>query len=610
MPLRNDLLNPISPDNPAGENLRYAPVYDKIKEARREDDDAPQGDWKFERKQADWALTIKLIGEALATKSKDLQLAAWLAEAMLRREGVTGLRETLDLIRGLVENFWDGLYPEIEDGDAEFRAAPLQWLGDRLELPVKRSPITKGGLNWLQFGESKKVGSEADADTYEKQETRQQAIKEGKLTVEDWQKDFDATPKQFYVDLEATFDGALESLNQLSQICDEKFGDVSPSFRSLQNALEEVRQTVHILLVQKREKEPDIAVTPPPAEVEVAPEPAYEPGAPAAFASGVAATPVLARTPGASVSAVPQSWEDACERVAAAAKYMREQDPYSPAPYLLLRGVRWGELRAAGTTIDPTKLSAPPTEIRQNLKTAALDANWAEVLEIAETAMAMECGRGWLDLQRYVARACESMGNYYDPIRTAIISEVKGLLADYPQLPELTMMDDTPTANAETVAWIKEAATPPPPAEPEPEPVYRYAEPEPEAAAGVPAPPDPFELALQAARSGRAQEGIELLMREMMQEPSGRGRFQRKVQVAQLCLSTGNDAIALPILQEAAAEIERRKLEDWETRETVAHPLAMLYRCLAKSDGAAEERQRLYSVICRLDPLAAMNIGK
>ena len=43
MPLREDLLTPIPGDNPAGQNLRYAPVYDKIKEARREDDEAPQG---------------------------------------------------------------------------------------------------------------------------------------------------------------------------------------------------------------------------------------------------------------------------------------------------------------------------------------------------------------------------------------------------------------------------------------------------------------------------------------------------------------------------------------------------------------------------------------
>ncbi|MBP1624759.1 MAG: ImpA domain protein, partial [Acidobacteria bacterium] len=96
MPLRDDLLNPISGENPGGESVRYAPIYDRIKEARREDDDAPQGEWQRERKTADHALIIKLAGEALATKSKDLQLAVWLTESLLKTESFAGLRLGLD----------------------------------------------------------------------------------------------------------------------------------------------------------------------------------------------------------------------------------------------------------------------------------------------------------------------------------------------------------------------------------------------------------------------------------------------------------------------------------------------------------------------------------
>src|SRR5882724_4843125 len=105
MPLRDDLLNPIPGPNPSGENLKYNPVYDKIKEARRQDDDAPQGEWQRERKIADFPQVLKLAGDALATKSKDLQLAAWLTEALVNREGFAGLREGLKLIQGLIENF-------------------------------------------------------------------------------------------------------------------------------------------------------------------------------------------------------------------------------------------------------------------------------------------------------------------------------------------------------------------------------------------------------------------------------------------------------------------------------------------------------------------------
>src|SRR5919108_742659 len=98
MALRDELLVPIPGANPAGAELRYDPVYDKIKEARREDDDAPQGDWQTERKVADWPLVIKLTKDALSKRSKDLQLAVWLTEAMLKREGLGGLRAGLDLL--------------------------------------------------------------------------------------------------------------------------------------------------------------------------------------------------------------------------------------------------------------------------------------------------------------------------------------------------------------------------------------------------------------------------------------------------------------------------------------------------------------------------------
>jgi hypothetical protein len=242
-----------------------------------------------------------------------------------------------------------------------------------------------------------------------------------------------------------------------------------------------------------------------------------------------------------------------------------------------------------------------------------MEGSWTEVLEAAEKGMALECGRGWLDLQRYVGRACYELGDYYEPIRRAVISGVRGLLADYPQLAELTMMDDTPTANAETQAWLKESVVLAPAsaeAEYTPTPYQPDAEAGSASEPGAEAAPDTYQLAMQAARAGRPQEGIEMLTREIAHESSGRARFHRKVQLTQLCIGTGHDAIAVPILQALAAEIERHKLEDWESPELLAQPLALLYRCLTKADGSAEERQKLYSWICRLDPLQAMNVSR
>ena len=605
MPLRNDLLNPIAGENPSGQNLRYAPVYDKIKESRREDDDAAQGDWKRERKVADWPLVVKTAGETLATKSKDLQLAAWLTDALIKTQGVGGLRDGLDLLKALTETFWETLYPEIEDGDLELRAAPLDWAGGRLDRAVKDSPLTRGGYSWFAYKESRKVPTETEAgESTPKAEAREAAVAEGKRTPEEFDKSFESSPKSYYVQLAADFDSALGSLQALDGLCEEKFQNAAPSFGPLRQALEEVQQAVRIFLQKKREKEPDEPVEGADSEPET-----VEQEAPAAHAGGAA--PATARKPGGALSAEPVDRDDAIARVVSAAKYLRGENQYDPAPYLLLRGLRWGELRAAGTDINQSLLAAPPSDLRQDLKRLAMEGNWTEVLEVAERGMGMECGRGWLDLQRYVGRACYELGSDYEPIRNAVISGVRGLLADYPQLAGLTLMDDTATANAETQTWLKEyVVVAPAEAQYTPTPYQSDAEDGSAAGSGAEAAPDTFELAMLAARSGRPQEGIEMLMREMAQERNGRARFHRKVQLTQLCIGTGYEAIAVPILQELAAEIERRKLEDWESPELLAQPLALLYRCLTKADGSPEDRQKLYSWICRLDPLQAMSVTR
>jgi type VI secretion system protein ImpA len=221
------------------------------------------------------------------------------------------------------------------------------------------------------------------------------------------------------------------------------------------------------------------------------------------------------------------------------------------------------------------------------------------VLELGESAMGLPCGRGWLDLQRYVFRAANELG--YHQVASAIRAEVNGLLADYPALRQAALLDDTPAANPETQAWLDQIAAAPAEA--------AYVPPAMEDD-GQPEAIDANDLALQAARSGRSQEAIEILSREAMAEKSGRGRFQRRLQLAQLCMSMGYERIAHPILEQLATEIDSRGLEGWEAASTVAQPLALLYRCLEKLDTAPELKQKVYDRICRLDPLQALACGR
>ncbi len=598
MPLRVDILSPIPGDNPSGVSLRYAPICDQIKEARREDDDAPQGEWQMEVKKADWVLVVKLASEALATKSKDLQIAAWLTEAMLRREGYAGLQAGLALLRGLVENFWDTLYPELEDGEAELRAAPLDWVGSRLDRAIKNVALTRGGLDWFQYKVSRAVPSEQEAAANEtRQQARATALEEGKLTPEAFDADFDATPAASYQTWEAQLAACLEEVGALKAAAEQKFSDYTPSFGDLERTLEEVKNTVRILLARKRPSEP--AEEAP--RVEESAPPAEEAG----YEAAAAAAPARKAAPRRAAGPEPADRDDAIERVAALARYLREQDASNPAPYLLLRGLRWGELRAAGEGYDPDPalLEAPPTQTRQELKRLANEGEWQQVLETAETAMGTPCGRAWLDLQRYAATACDNLGQY--AAAWAIKSAVRALLADVPRLVETSLSDDTPTANGETRAWLREfcepAANTSRPAASE-----TFAEETP----GTEAALDAYQLALDAARAGQVRDAIEILNREVAQEPSGRGRFRRRVQLAQLCLGADQAAIARPILEELAAEIERRKLEEWEPPDTIAHALSLLYRSMDKTETKTEEKQSVYGRICRLDPVEALALRR
>ena len=613
MPLRDDLLKPISDANPGGDNLRYAPIFDKIKEARRQDDDAPQGEWQHELKVADYPLVIKLASEAIATKSKDVQVAAWLTEALLNAQGYAGLADGLNLIRGIVENFWEGAWPELDDGDSEMRAAPIDWVGQYLAIPAKRVPLINGGHNYLKYLEAKAVGSEPGYDAPEpKKEAYAAAIAEGRMPLELFEKALGGTPKD---KLDATVEGidaCLQAMDDSQPLFEEKFGDYAPSYGKLRESLEEIRRIVRGWAQKKGETE--AAIAPPPEPAAVAEQPADEGwgdwGSDETKETPVQAAPApVAKGPRRVTSVEPADKDDAGARVAAAAAFWRREDPYSPAPYLMLRGMRWGELRAAAE-LDPNLFEAPPTEVRTTLKRLLNEGSYADMIEVAENAMAEPCGRAWLDLQRYVVTALDNQG--YGAISEAIKSELKSLIRDYPDLLTSTLLDDTPTANHETVRWINEFAAP---AVEAPAPVAWSAPPppelerEPDEILSAEALQDTFELAMEAVRGGRVEEAITMLAEETARQTTGRGRFQRKLQLAQVCLNTGHEAIAQSLLEELQSAVDLHKLEEWESPDTVAHALSLLYSCLARTDADPAVKSKLYARVCRLSPMHAVRSG-
>src|ERR1700687_369025 len=587
MTLPLNILNPVPGENPSGQNLRWETVYERVKEARREEDDLPQGEWSRAVKIADPAVVIPLTKEALSTKTKDLQLAAWLTEALLRHDGIGGLKEGLDLLKGIIENFWDTVYPEPEDGDMELRAAPLNWVGTYLGEQVRKTPLTRGRYDLFKYLESRSVGYEdACAGNDSKIAARQTAIAEKKLTPETFDQDMNSTQREFYIRLVKDLEETLTSLQSLDDLCKEKLGRESPNFGNLGSALEDVQSLAQTFLKSKEEREAGVS-----QEGVDSPQSTTE-GPFAAARKRV-------------VSEEPVDREDAIRRIIGATHFLRRMEPCSPTSYLVLRGLQWGELLARWPSRAAMDLEAPPSEIRQKLKRLALEGQWNELLEGSETAMALPGGMAWLDLQRYAMKACQESGGDYVTVAAAIRSSLGALLTQIPELPQSSFIDDTAVATPETIAWLQEISN---------SARHTYESPNDvqslknvvSSRAVEQAPKDAQKLAMQAARSGRMQEAMEMLTREIDQERSGRARFEKKMQLAGVCLATGHESIAYPILKELAQEIERRKLEEWESPTVLANSLILLLSCLNKMGGDATEKQEIYQRICRLDPVQAL----
>lgn len=630
MALRDDLLTPIKGDNPSGVNLRYDPVTDAIKEARREDLDVAQGAWKTTLKTADYSQVIKLAGDALAKRSKDLQIAVWLVDAHLRRDGFSSLAPSFEFLRNLLDQFWDTLYPEIEDDDLELRAAPLVSMGTKFEQPLWFLPITSSGLNFAIYKQSRAIGYEQDATSAEKQEFRESAIRDGKPTAEEFDQAVDTTPRTFYEPLLQALNSGLEQLQSLSDFCDDRFGDVSPSFLKTRTTLEEIAQQVRIFLSKK---------APAPAPVN-APEPVPAPVSETVVVSAPAAPPVIpqpvqspsnfasAVTPAAaSPGAEPANYPDAVARTAAICRYLRENTSCDASAFLLIRAFRWGELRANSPNIEANALQPPPADIRAQLKQSFSANDWDTVLSLTEKAMELPCGRAWLDLQRYTIQALEQKGEYYAGVAGFVRNAFRTLLEEFPTLIDQTLVDETPAASPETRTWINEqvlsgqrlslapvaavTVVEPPsvvqvfvePAAPEPPIDARPPQLEPEEEQLL---PDIFEEALRAVEANRQTEALDLISRQLESERSGRGRFRRRTQLAHLLMLGGHKQIAFPILERLVAEIEQRQLEEWERSEALAYPVELLIRCLDVNGSDPTERKQLYARLCQLDPVRAL----
>lgn len=317
------LLVPISDLMPSGESLRRGPVYDAIKEARREDDpNLDHGIWQTDPKVADWDEVIRLGVEALTKKTKDLRIAGWLTEAWTCKYGVPGCIHGMQLLLGLVEQFWDTLHPAIDDdGDLDARLAPFGWLNGQLAVRLKQ----------VRLAESRERPSQKlSLLTWERASLRERTGKPqnaGDISTADFMTAVLLTPTPVYRALRDDLEALKAATETLEEAVDTRCGEPAASFYQLREAVDAVHHFVRRALDQKGD-------APAPDESDPAAEIAEEAAMPADDAP---TGPAVGRGP-------IRSRAEAYQRLAEAADYLIAKEPHSPVPYLIKRAVTWGNM--------------------------------------------------------------------------------------------------------------------------------------------------------------------------------------------------------------------------------------------------------------------------
>jgi type VI secretion system protein ImpA len=334
----NALLKPISDDQPTGIDVRQdaSPLskYQTLKSARaaaRAAERQAIHDGDSTAADEHWRKIITLAPDILIDQSKDLEVACWFTEALIRRNDFEGLRDGFELIKGLVENFWDDLYPMPDEDGMETRTAPLSGLNGEgaegvLIAPIRKVPITEGyspgPFSLWQYQQALEAQRSPDEDT-----RQNKAAKLG-FSIDDIQRAVNESSTQFYVDLTDNLSVAIDVYKQLGNLLDERCGsDSAPPTRNIISILEECRGAVTHL---GKDKIPALVV----------PEIVNE----ASSDNNSVPTQGASQSSTKMAHGVINTREAAFTQLLEIAKFFRKTEPHSPVSYVIEKAVKWGNM--------------------------------------------------------------------------------------------------------------------------------------------------------------------------------------------------------------------------------------------------------------------------
>jgi len=535
---------PVTGENPCGESVRYEIEFEQLEaELAKQESLAAES--------VDWRIVTQLSSEILKNKSKDLLVASYLARGLLESEGFLGLAAGLQIMRDMVENYWDGLFP-----------------------PAKRMRARSTAVDWL----AEKAG--AYVSTHGPKESENKAVVH-----------------------------AANLIKELDGLLADKMGDTAPIVTELSRPLKEMKRAAEHELSKEKvvEDKPQVSDSSTP-EVKT---PAQKPVETQSVQ--VAKSPSKAKQKATSSATVVEIESDSDTRKALrqiqevcrkSTRFWLKQKASDSRVYRLNRMAAWLMIDQLPPATDAkTQINPPPADRIKQLSEQFEQSQFSALLPELEQTVSR--APYWFDGQRMVATALQGLGDEYKNARDTVLRELRNFLVRVPQIIDLKFSDGTPFVDDQTRLWLDTEVM----LEQAGGGTVKTKD-----GSGSDKKPwtDALIEARKNASSSKINEVVQVFHDGISGSGSMRDRFNWKLSLAELLVQTGNTVVGAHLAESLAEQIEYFHLDEWEP-ELSAQTYQVFYEACKKMQGKnqkdkvlSEKLDSAYAHLCRFDPVTAL----
>ena len=541
MKLKDLGTQPISPENPAGTDAHYEPEFEQLQEEIDKLSIVTIG-----QPGIDWNRVTKLAFTILSEKSKDLLVAAYLGIGLAKTHQFEGMTAGITVLKDLVENFWDNMYP-----------------------PKKRMRGRLNAISWWQEQLAAYLGA------------------------------FEPEPL-----LPEAIAAVQKTLTELDQSLADKTEGASQPLRELTNYIARlpIKETEapapQEAPVSPAESElgPSTASQPAQAPQPAAPQ-APRAAPPQAATSSLAPPPLQPLGDAKSTEQAAKLLKAGLEQLRGVADFTRKSDPGNFSSYRILRLAVWLPVSVLPPVQDGnTLIPAPDSMLKSSIENLVAGRNFQAALNACEENLPQY--RFWLDLNRLAAQALEKMGGSFNDARDAIAAETLLFVKRLSGVENLAFADGTPFADPQTQSWLKTLGF-----------GAAGAAPCSGGGAGAEATvAETLNKAQGLLRDQKFVDAVKTIQDGFSTASAGKDRLLWRVALARFFFLAAKPELSLPFVEQILKDIEIFRLEEWDPALAL-QGLAAAYEVLDANVPTKDQAGQTLARIVRVSPAEAVRIA-